>query len=193
MWLELNSLAENDCQIFPDQFSCLYTMHLSEYFSSEKAIKKLALQYRLMWIRWLECSQLVVESESFFVAVPKMHFLFETKGIPVWMALLMLLVTVLYRERLPQVFQMSFCQFKEVLHLWRLVVFLCYNFPEHLKVVNPTWLSRWPKFLVQVSWCSSCWSIQGSCDVSMIWWDQRGFPLHIYIYIYLFILFWWLL
>lgn len=78
MWLELNSLAGNDCQIFPDSF----TMHLSEYFSPEKAIQKLALHYQLMGMRWLECSQLVTESQSYFVALPKMQFLFDIKGVP---------------------------------------------------------------------------------------------------------------
>lgn len=40
VWIELNHLAENDCQILPDQLYSLYTMNLNECFSSEKAIKK---------------------------------------------------------------------------------------------------------------------------------------------------------
>lgn len=43
MLIELNILAKDDCQTFPHQLCSSYTMHLCEYFSPEKAVRKLAL------------------------------------------------------------------------------------------------------------------------------------------------------
>lgn len=158
--IELNHLAENDCQIFlTSSIPCIPWIWMN-VFNLKKLSKKIAWQYQLIWIRWSglnlfskrdEDSRLILnlpflKCSSFFVSKTSQ---FE------W---IMLVVTKCFGERLAHIFLPRFSWFREFLHLWKLPL-PHYNFLKYLWVISPSCLRQKPKFLEQVHWCSSCWDV----------------------------------
>lgn len=127
----------------------------------KKLSKRIAWQYQLIWIRWSGLNLFFQEGRgqqilnSLFL---KFSSFFCIKDIPVWMDLLMLVVTRCYGGRLPQIFLSSFSWLREVLHLWKFPL-PHYDFLKYLWVISPCCLRQKPKFLEQVRWRSSYWDV----------------------------------
>lgn len=147
MWIELNFFCRTWLWFFfPHQLYSLCSTTLNECFSSGKAIKKLAWHYQLIGIRWPEWNNFFFsrgeDSKLILILMPfpKCSFFLYPKH-PNLNGFTDVVCDKAIWERLPHVFQLSFSSFREVLHLWTLLV-PSYNFLEYLWVISCTWLSQ---------------------------------------------------